>query len=509
MIGIAFLVGSLLFLAWAGTAFQRRFLLQDMTDSDAPVRALFAVVFSASCFLLELIILEVTDVISADTRLRAWRFALLSLSVIAAIVLPFFHAWWVAREKGFDQTKSVILAVMFLAAFQWCFWHYGALIPGVPPLAEGQHMVCVQQVIARLAVVGTVFLALLSGYGTINMPFTWLAAFIRPVTDSQVASVETQLAQSKHMLRDKAARITHLRDQEAAESLGGKKGGVFPSWLTSLVGGGGGGLAAQISALEIEQKTLKEVHRLMIMELAELKKERRRVVQSRTLWGRVRNALGYVFAAYCIYRLGSSLISSFTTSPGRADPVGFIAALLVTALSGGRVQVDRHAIGQYVALAFVGFVTANSLRNFLKDLLKFTSSIAGLMDPSVLTLLFTEVMVMYASASLLLIRQKLPDKHRDAITTAIGAPLEFSPFNRWFNGMFFVTALLSALVLYKTYQAKRDGDVFYHAVPAELSGAGLPGTGFSGFGEESPATTLRSGVASLAAGRGAAAWRMV
>lgn len=51
------------------------------------------------------------------------------------------------------------------------------------------------QAISRMSVMGVTLIAVLSGYGTISLPFSYLAIFIRPVTGAQVAVMEGQLEQ--------------------------------------------------------------------------------------------------------------------------------------------------------------------------------------------------------------------------------------------------------------------------------------------------------------------------
>lgn len=46
-----------------------------------------------------------------------------------------------------------------------------------------------------MSVMGVTLIAVLSGYGTISLPFSYLAIFIRPVTGAQVAVMEGQLEQ--------------------------------------------------------------------------------------------------------------------------------------------------------------------------------------------------------------------------------------------------------------------------------------------------------------------------
>ena len=64
------------------------------------------------------------------------------------------------------------------------------------------------QAIVRVSVVGVTLIAVLSGYGAINLPFSYLAMFIRPITGAQVAVIEGQLD-----------RVCHLHLQSALYTL--------------------------------------------------------------------------------------------------------------------------------------------------------------------------------------------------------------------------------------------------------------------------------------------------
>ena len=51
------------------------------------------------------------------------------------------------------------------------------------------------QAISRVAVLGTTLIAILSGYGAVNLPYSYLSLFVRPVERLQLSAAEQQLVQ--------------------------------------------------------------------------------------------------------------------------------------------------------------------------------------------------------------------------------------------------------------------------------------------------------------------------
>ena len=51
------------------------------------------------------------------------------------------------------------------------------------------------QTIGRVGVIGVSLVAIVSGYGTVNLPFSYLSLFVRPVSKREIEALEAQANQ--------------------------------------------------------------------------------------------------------------------------------------------------------------------------------------------------------------------------------------------------------------------------------------------------------------------------
>ena len=65
----------------------------------------------------------------------------------------------------------------------------------------------VETCLSRVGVIGVTVMALLSGFGAVNYPYTSMAMFMRSVTAADVSQLERKLLQTFEMIVAKKKRI--------------------------------------------------------------------------------------------------------------------------------------------------------------------------------------------------------------------------------------------------------------------------------------------------------------
>lgn len=424
-------------------------LFKNYEIQDRLVQLLFAAVFTLSCLMFELIIFEIVGVLESSSRLFHWKLILFTMLVMLILVLPFYIGCLTIQNTPFVQTQAarIILTITAYLIFVFAFWKVGDNFP----IHNPKHGIFgMEQVISRVGVIGVTVMALLSGFGAVNYPYTSMAYFMRPVLPTDVASLEKKLIQTMEMIAKKKKRIVlGLKSQAAANrSFSGLWDVIRSMSITPT------GQSENIGQLRQEVRALEEMSRQLFLENVDLHGALERIEWSKTFKGKYFNFLGYFFSGYCTWKIFICTINIIFDRVGKVDPVTRGMQIAVDWIG---LNVDIKFWSQHISFLLVGIIVVTSIRGFLITLTKFFYAIASSKSSNIIVLLLAQLMGMYFVSSILLMRMNMPPEYRSIITEVLGE-LQFSFYHRWFDVIFLFSALFSIFFLYLAHKQAPEKD---------------------------------------------------
>ncbi|CAH0403749.1 unnamed protein product [Chilo suppressalis] len=440
----------------AGWIFFVKQLFRDYEVHHTLVQLIFSVTFALSCTMFELIIFEIIGYLDSSSRYFHWNMGLYSLLFMVIALIPFYIAYFcISNIRFVSQNMIRTLTVLVWFIYLYFFWKIGDPFPIMSPK---QGIFSIEQGVSRIGVIGVTVMALLSGFGAVNYPYTSMAIFIRPVTQSDVLSVEKKLLQTMDMILVKKKRIALAE----ANSVGGRqnysvmdqsnaKNRGFWTNILSSVGSIANPLShgtENIAQLRQEISALEELSRQLFLEAHDARSMREKIEWSKTFQGKYFNFLGYFFSLYCVWKIFICTINIVFDRVGRIDPVTRGLGLVVPRLG---LAIDVAFWSQHVSFALVGCIALTSIRGLLLTLTKFFYKISSSKSSNIIVLVLAQIMGMYFCSSVLLMRMNMPAEYRIIITQVLG-DLQFNFYHRWFDVIFLVSALTSIFTLYLAHK---------------------------------------------------------
>lgn len=449
--------GSLLLLLLAGWLCLRSTILANYDAAHrrgAVVQLLFAAVFALSANLLQLLICEILGMMDPGVRKLNWHFDMVFMLGLLLLVLPYYHCYFALSSK-LPPLRAGVGAAALLCAGLAAFWRLGGAVPGIPA-AAGWRGLTMLEIVSRVGVLGIILVGVLSGYGSVSLPFSYISLFIRPVDRAEIMALESQLRHTADTIAQKRRQMGGIQEEiDRQEAAGRTPQRSFFGRMLAAVGGGPADPRAVLASLEAEVAALERLRQALHADVLDLKREHQRAVLARTLVGHLQNLLGYILSLYCIYRMFASVRALLFGEDLSSDPVSKTLGFVLRLFSGGHLAMDVHLFSQYLTLAFIGFISISSLRGFLKHMERFFSALSS-PNATTMVLVTAELLGFYTISTMLLLRRQLPAKYRGIISEAIGGEMEFDMLHRWFNSTFLISALLSVLLFYGLLRQKRQ-----------------------------------------------------
>jgi len=412
------------------------------------VQLVFCINFTLSCTMFELIIFEIIDYLDESSRYFHWLLSLYLMLFMVIILTPFylFYFAFSSIRKIPPQWISPLSFVAWLL-YIVIFWRIGDSFP----IHNPKHgVLSVETCVSRVGVVGVTVMALLSGFGAVNYPYTSMAMFMRSVTASDVAQIERKLMQTMEMVVAKKKRIAvaerEIRKQEqeaAARASAEAKSGWWRKFSSSIANTSMGHVHENIPQLKQDILALEELSRQLFMEINEMQNMRERIEWSRTFQGKYFNFLGYFFSLYCCWKIFISTVNIVFDRVGKVDP---ITKGMEIAVHWFGLDIEVQFWSQHISFILVGAIVVTSTRGLLLTMSKFFIWISSPKSSNFIVLFLSQIMGMYFVSMVLLMRMNMPEKYRSIVTTVLG-DLQFNFYHRWFDVMFLVAALCTIAIL--------------------------------------------------------------
>ncbi|KAF6807453.1 Golgi pH regulator [Colletotrichum sojae] len=413
--------------------------------------AVFCATVGLATVLGELILSEISDLVSPRAREVALRFTVPTLLVLLVGVIPFLEIQslvagfgWKFQRDGRGRVPRFAWGVQILVFAGWLFgfWSVGSLVGLDKTTTAGGGIL--RACLERIGVIGISLMAMLSGFAAVSSPWHTLGAVSerrkRPVTETDISRKQAGLDATNEMLLTKRHRLQAL-ERKAAEgqSASSSSGGFMGKMLGAVRGIGGD--EAEMRALRLEIQGLETMEANLESSLGMMRSRQAADARAATTIGKVLVVPHYVFSVYCLYRILATTLATLrrayhpAASFSSSDPINRFLGLLARHWD---PKLDQTAWARQISFLLSGVILAASANSVLQTFRIFSKWMPGLLYQAQanLALLIGQIAAVYVISAALLLRSNLPREMGSAVGDALEGALEPRFVDWWFEGWF-------------------------------------------------------------------------
>ena len=387
-------------------------------------------------------------------------------------------------------------------------------------------------VVSWLCAVGLLLSSILNGFGSVSMPYTFLAGlFLKPVRPETITKLSSELqhlqeavVKKKALLREPTLEATTTPRSSITMSSLSTKQHRSSVKSSSSASGAFGGIGSDLSDelkhrrqfLKTEIEFLEDIIKETTMDIDELRYSQTVATNARTGVGRIKSLIGVAFSVILLVRLFNAGYTIWT-SPGfyaskhnhlGSKKSGDVVTTLLLWLTGHHyVSAKQYALlSQMVSLTLAAVLSFSQVRFFLRTvtivnrrLTRFyqklscgrsSSSLSSTVtatrggSSSISThIVSTHSQVIagflgcYSLACIVLIKMMLPEKFSVAFSTALGVDGIFVVNSHVVNWVFFWSAMVSTAVLGVLLSIQRQNTIRHAS--SETTTKGFSNKGFA------------------------------
>ncbi|KAG4089136.1 Abscisic acid G-protein coupled receptor-domain-containing protein [Neocallimastix lanati (nom. inval.)] len=428
-----------------GHLFFENKLYTDYEVKNNFVRMLFSLVFAESCSLFELVIFEITDVLSLSARRFYWKLFIYFMLLLVSLIIPFYQSYFLfnfSKIRHIRLTFTVILYSLYLLIF----WKIAIYFPIYSKYAQPKDINMLTEGIGRVGIFGVTFMAILSAFGAVNSPYTTLSIFIKPITKDDINMAERKYQKSMENILMKKRRLLKLKEKYNESEQQNQKQAIthiFKIFKSKT---------NEIHRLNEEIQELEMFNRQLFQAIDELYIEKDKITFSQTWQGKLNNFLGYFFSGYCLYKIVMTIVNILFNRIGETDPITYALDIVIQYF---QLNIDVNVWSKQLSFIFIGVLILVSIRSLLIQIMKIFQNYSKALSPDNIVLFLAWFMGTYFLSFVLMMRMNLPPQYRTIITDVL-KPIEFDFYQRWFDVIFLISALFSIIFLYMVDQLQKQ-----------------------------------------------------
>eukprot|EP00759_Apiculatamorpha_spiralis_P026282 PhF_6_TR29328/c0_g1_i2/m.43042/K22193/GPR89, GPHR; golgi pH regulator len=437
-------LAALYFLGYViGSTFLDLVFLQDVHQLQS--KTAFGIVFSMSFVELIMVLSQSAQWLDGGFRGVVWKMSMLSSQTLLGFVIPICIVIALLYDTSSRRSSSKRTFGSTLTA-----------LGGILIVCALGGFVCVlsswvsEKVIRGMAFSGVALMAVLSGYGAVTTPYTYLLPYFWRTERVDLLELQRSLHTTLEQVLTKSIQMAKLKKQSSSSATTGggstlnttPPSGISKVWsAVKQFGSSSSSVEASIAELQREIVTLHSNGSSIYIQTHEAAERSESVALSFTLKGRLYTFLGVFLSVYCVCKVCLTCVNLLLQRSSSIDPVTRAVTLLSTTF--GLESLNLIAYVNQISFMFLTILIASSVRGLLLSIFKALTAYASTIGAETITLAFTEAMGLYFFACVILIRGNLPIQHRAEVTEALGVSdvLDFSFYQRVFDMTFVGVAI--------------------------------------------------------------------
>ncbi|KAK1598901.1 Abscisic acid G-protein coupled receptor-domain-containing protein [Colletotrichum navitas] len=433
--------------------------------------AVFSITIALATVLGELILSEISDLVSRRAREVGLRFTVPTLLVLLVGIIPFLEIQsvisglgWKFQRNSRGKIPQFAWGVLLLVFSGWlfAFWSLGSLVGLDKTTTAGGGVL--RACLERIGVIGISLMAMLSGFAAVSSPWHTLGAASerrrRPITEADISRKEAGLDATNEMLLTKRHRLQALeRKASEAQAASSSSGGFMGKMMGAVRGMGGD--EAEMRALRLEIAGLETMEANLGSSLGMMRSRQAADARAATPLGKLLAVPHYIFSLYCLYRILATTLAMLrrtyypSSSFSSSDPINRFLGLIARHWD---PKLDQTAWARQISFLLSGVILAASANSVLQTFHLFSKWLPGLLYQAQanLALLIGQIAAVYVISAALLLRSNLPREMGSAVGDALEGALEPRFVDWWFEGWFLMSCAATGLGVWISRKIGRE-----------------------------------------------------